>query len=113
VYYIAYACSPDVYQDSLHEYKLKNIAKPKDEIANESMAEEIEASEEALELIQDNKKDNQPTTNAVEEVIVTAHEQQQSRRFSTMLTETAENISSAINNTFTALTGGSTEEDIR
>lgn len=76
------------------------------------MAEEVEPSEEALELIQDNGKDSQPTTTTVEEVILAAHEQQ-SRKFSTILTETAENISFAINNTFTALTGGSTEEDIR
>jgi len=89
---------------------LKNIAKPKDG-TNNDFTEEIESSEEALELIQETDKDNQSTP--VEEVIKAAHERRQSRRFSTILTETAENISSAITNTFITLTGGTTEEDIR
>jgi len=91
---------------------LKNIAKPKDS-TNDNFTEEIESSEEALELIQETEKDNQSTITPVEEVIMAAHERRQSRRFSTMLTETAENISSAITNTFITLTGGTTEEDIR
>jgi hypothetical protein len=91
---------------------LKNIAKPKDG-AKDNFIEEVESSEEALELIQDTKKDSQSTITPVEEVIMTAHEHRQSRRFSTMLTETAENISSAITTTFITLTGGTAEEYIR
>ncbi|XP_022178761.1 hormone-sensitive lipase [Myzus persicae] len=107
----AYACSPDIYQDSLYEYKLKNIAKPKDG-TNEGFIEEVESSEEALELIQDTNDDSQSVITPVEEVIMAAHERRQSRRFSTILTETAENISSAITTTFITLTGGTAEEDI-
>jgi hypothetical protein len=55
---IAYACSPDIYQDSLYEYKLKNIAKPKDG-TSEGFVENIESSEEALELIQNTNDDSQ------------------------------------------------------
>lgn len=87
---------------------MKNIAKPKDDFT-----EEVESSEEALELIQDTSKDSQSTITPVEEVIMAAHERRQSRRFSTMLTETAENISSAITSTFITLTGGTADEDIR
>lgn len=111
--YLAYGCPPDIYQDSLYEYKLKNIAKPKNG-TNDNFTEEVESSEEALELIhKDNKENNRKTMSPVEDVITAAHEQRQSRRFSTMFTETAENISSAITNTFITLTGGTTEEDIR
>lgn len=110
--YLAYACSPDIYQDSLYEYKLKNIAKPKDG-TDEDIVEEVESSEEALELIQNTNDDSQSVITPVEEVIMAAHERRQSRRFSTMLTETAENISSAITTTFITLTGGTAEEDIR
>lgn len=74
------------------------------------MVEEVESSEEALELIQDNKEGSESTTSV--DVIMAAHEQQQSRRFSTLLTEKAENISSAITNTLSTLTQESTE-DIR
>lgn len=112
MFYLAYACPPDIYQDSLYEYRLKNTAKPKEGV-NDDLVEEIESSEEALELIQDTRKDSQSTIMPVEEVIMAAHERRQSRRFSTMLTETAENISSAITNTFITLTGGATEDDIR
>lgn len=91
---------------------MKNIAKPKDG-PKDDFIEEVESSEEALELIQDTRKDSQSTITPVEEVIMAAHERRQSRRFSTMLTETAENISSAITTTFITLTGGTTEEDIR
>lgn len=91
---------------------MKNTAKPKDG-ANDNFSEEIESSEEALELIQDARKDSQSNITAVEEVILPVHEIRQSRRFSTMLTETAENISSAITTTFISLTGGTTEDDIR
>lgn len=110
LFYLAYACPPEIYQDSLYEYRLKNTAKPKEGV-NEDLAEEIESSEEALELIQNPRKDS--TITPVEEVIMAAHERRQSRRFSTMLTETAENISSAITNTFITLTGGTAEDDIR
>lgn len=110
MFYLAYACPPEIYQDSLYEYRLKNTAKPKEGI-NEDLVEEIESSEEALELIQNTRKDS--TITPVEEVIMAAHERRQSRRFSTMLTETAENISSAITNTFISLTGGTAEDDIR
>lgn len=110
VFYLAYACSPDIYQDSLYEYKLKNIAKPKDG-TNEDLIEEVEPSEDALEL--DTKEDSQSSITPVEEVIMAAHHRRQSRRLSTLLTETAENISSAITNTFITLTGGATEEDMR
>lgn len=112
VYYLAYACPPDIYQDSLYEYKLKNIAKPKDG-TNENLVEEVESSEEALELLQDIREDSQSSITPVEEVIMAAHHRRQSRRLSTLLTETAENISSAITNTFITLTGGATEEDMR
>lgn len=107
--YLAYACSPDVYQDSLYEYKLKNISKPKYSI-HEDLTEEVDSSEEALELKQNKEEESQSTIIPVEESI---HESRQSKRFSTILTETAENISSAITTTFITLTGGSTEEDIR
>lgn len=110
VFSLAYACAPDVYQDNLYEYKLKNIAKPKDG-TNEDISEEVESSEEALELITNNEEDSQPPITPVEEVIMAAHARRQSRRFSTMLTETAENISSAISSTFMTLTGGTAEED--
>lgn len=112
VYNLAYACPPDIYQDSLYEYKLKNIAKPKDG-TNDDFTEEIESSEEALELIHDKEKDNHSAITSIEEVIMAAHERRQSKLFSTILTETAENISSAITTTFVTLTGGTTEEDIR
>jgi len=91
---------------------LKNIAKPKDG-TNEGFIEEVESSEEALELIQNTEDDSQSVITPVEEVIMAAHERRQSRRFSTILTETAENISSAITSTFITLTGGTSEEDIR
>lgn len=96
----------------MYEYKLKNIAKPKDG-TSEDFVENIESSEEALELIQNISDDSQSVITPVEEVIMAAHERRQSRRFSTMLTETAENISSAITTTFITLTGGTAEEDIR
>lgn len=96
----------------MYEYKLKNIAKPKNSI-NEDFIEDVESSEEALELIKNTGEDSQSSITPAEEVIMVAHEQRQSRRFSTMLTETAENISSAITTTFITLTGGTTEEDIR
>lgn len=91
---------------------MKNIAKPKDG-TNEDFIEEVESSEEALELIQNTNDDSQPAITPVEEVIMAAHERRQSRRFSTILTETAENLSSTITNTFITLTGGTTDEDIR
>lgn len=91
---------------------MKNIAKPKDD-TSEDFVENIESSEEALELIQNTNDDSQSVITPVEEVIMAAHERKQSRRFSTMLTETAENISSAITTTFITLTGGTAEEDIR
>lgn len=91
---------------------MKNIGKSKDG-NNDHFTEEVESSEEALELIHDKEEDNQSKITPIEEVIMTAHEQRQSRRFSSILTETAENISSAITTTFITLTGGTTEEDIR
>ncbi|VVC30257.1 Hypothetical protein CINCED_3A008389 [Cinara cedri] len=103
----AYACSPDIYQDNLYEYKLKNIAKPKNG-PNENITEEVESSEEALKLIHDNEED---TATSVEKTIST-NEQRQSKQFSTIITETAENITSTITNTFMTLTGGITEEEI-
>lgn len=108
IYYSAYACAPDIYQDNLYEYKLKNITKPKNGTNDEDITEEVESSEEALELIQDNGED----TKATVEVIAT-NEQRPSKRFSTMLSETAENITSTFTNTFITLTGGITEENIR
>jgi len=91
---------------------LKNIAKPKDG-TNEGFIEEVESSEEALELIQNTNDDSQSVITPVEEVIMAAHERRQSRRFSTILTETAENISCIITTTFITLTGGTAQEDIR
>lgn len=58
-------------------------------------------------------EESQPPITPIEEVIMAAHVRRQSRRFSTMLTETAENITSAITTTFIALTGGTADEDIR
>lgn len=109
--YLAYACPPEIYQDSLYEYKLKNVSKPKDDTHEDFI--EVESSEEALELIQDTEENSQSTRTPVEEVTPAHDESRQFRRFSTILTETAENISSAITNTFITLTGGTVEEDIR
>lgn len=89
---------------------MKNITKSKEGPYDDFI--EVESSEDALELIHDIGKDRQSKISSFEDVTVTS-EQQQSRRFSKILTETAENISSAITNTFISLTGGTTEEDIR